>query len=81
MSRSVEGDVDVPGSYYKHKGDFPWPWSAPETLAERKSTMRSDVWMLGKKKTNRKNRGGMSKSKKNLPTTVSLSLLKKNQRT
>ena len=53
MSRSIEGrEEEGGGRYHQVVGKLiPTRWSAPEALGQRKSTTKSDVWMLGKTKT------------------------------
>ena len=50
-AREEEDQEEGSGVYLQvaAKG-MPVPWCAPETIAHNKSTMKSDVWMLGKNK-------------------------------
>ena len=49
LSRSVEGREEEYVQVFSKA--IPFRWSAPETLGQRKSSTKSDVWMLGKNKT------------------------------
>mmetsp|Transcript_27683 Transcript_27683/g.53817 ORF Transcript_27683/g.53817 Transcript_27683/m.53817 type:complete len:1255 (-) Transcript_27683:248-4012(-) len=44
LSRKVDVNEE---SYYMKNSKFPWAWTAPETLENKKFTRESDIWSLG----------------------------------